>query len=171
MDWICYVSKYVEIFMRSISGIWGLKNFSYFLYSCQKVLCTENSRRLWEAGLVSPNAILHMDSDSRPLENRDNWGMFNSALLCTFYQVTKLLLVALWINSLYNGNVEWSCLTPYFWGIMSAPESDLRLVTSAGGKPGWLTWSLSPPPSPSRASVASVVCARLQRQWPSDLAN
>ena len=79
--------------MRSISSIRGSKNFSYFLdwSLCQKVLCAEDSRRLWEAGLVSPNAILHMDSDSRPLENWDNWGMFNSARLCTFYQVTKLL--------------------------------------------------------------------------------
>ena len=158
--------------MRSISSIRGSKNFSYFLdwSLCQKVLCAEDSRRLWEAGLVSPNAILHMDSDSRPLENWDNWGMFNSARLCTFYQVTKLLFSC----SLNKLTVKCRVFVPHThptFEKLCKPRSWalVRLETSAGGRPGWLTWSLSPPPSPQPGICC--VCVRLRRQWPSDLAN
>ena len=100
----------------------------------------------------------------------DNWGMFNSARLCTFYQVTKLLFSC----SLNKLTVKCRTFMPYThptFEKLCKPRSWalVRLETSAGGRPGWLTWSLSPPPSPQPGICC--VCVRLRRQWPSDLAN
>ena len=161
--------------MRSISSILGLKNFSDFLdwSLCQKVLCAEDSRRLWEAGLVSPNAILHMDSDSRPLENWDNWGMFNSARLCMYFLSGYQVIISCSLNKLTvkckvfvphtHPTFEKLC-KPRSWALVRLETWDISWwqarVTNL---------SLSPPPSPQPGICC--VCVRLRRQWPSDLAN
>ena len=88
----------------------------------------------------------------------DNWGMFNSARLCMYFLSGYQVIISCSLNKLTikcrvfvphtHPTFEKLC-KPRSWALV-------RLETSAGGRPGWLTWVCPRPRVPSRASVASV---------------